>query len=114
MKFNKVKGNHPIMNEDNWDVGDLHYQIYASVFGFDVHPRPGRSPPDNGDYSFTWQPSSGFWYFISVAYQSTEAPGGPYIRLAIDDQFVEDSTTNGKPIRGLPQSASRISVCRLL
>ena len=34
--------NHPIMNEDNWDEGDLHYQIYNNEFGFDVN--------GNGDY----------------------------------------------------------------
>ena len=34
--------NHPIMNEDNWDEGDLHYQIYNGEFGFDIN--------GNGDY----------------------------------------------------------------
>ena len=85
-------------NEDNWDVGDLHYQIYNSLYGFDVHGRPGTD--DTGDYTFNWQPSAGLWYFLSVSYLSTEAPNGPFIRLSVDDQWVEDSNTNGDPIRG--------------
>ena len=85
-------------NEDNWDVGDLHYQIYNSLYGFDVHRRPGTD--DTGDYTFKWQPSAGLWYFLSVSYLSTEAPNGPFIRLSVDDQWVEDSNTNGDPIRG--------------
>ena len=46
-------------NEDNWDVGDPHYQIYNSLYGFDVHRRPDTD--DTGDYTFKWQPSAGLW-----------------------------------------------------
>ena len=27
VKWHTITGNHPIMNEDNWDIGDLHYQM---------------------------------------------------------------------------------------
>ena len=50
IKWHSTTGNHPIMNEDNWAVGDLHYQIYNSEFGFDVHGRGGDSG-DTNDYS---------------------------------------------------------------
>ena len=32
IKWHSVTGNHPILNEDNWSAGDLHYQIYNSEF----------------------------------------------------------------------------------
>ena len=97
-------------NEDNWDAGDLHYQIYNSLYGFDVCRRPGTD--DTGDYTFKWQPSAGLWYFLSVSYLSTEAPNGPFIRLSVDDQWVEDSNTNGDPIRG-PVRAQTLSIATL-
>ena len=98
IKWHSTQGNHPIMNEDNWNVGDLHYQIYASQFGFDVHGRGGDSG-DTGDYTFRWQPSAENWYFISVTYKSSDVPTGPFIKLSVNEQFVEDSTT-GSPIHG--------------
>jgi hypothetical protein len=106
VKWNDVKGNHPIMNEDNWNVGDLHYQICCgtnSKFGFDVHPRdPLAYPDDTGDYTFGWQPSADIWYFIAVSYLSTEAKFGPLIQISVDDQFVESSASGGDPIAGPP------------
>ena len=27
VRFESTQGEHPIMNEDNWDFGDLHYQV---------------------------------------------------------------------------------------
>jgi hypothetical protein len=98
IKWHNTQGNHPIMNEDNWDVGDLHYQIYSSQFGFDVHGRGGDSG-DTGDYTFNWQPSIDAWYFISVTYKSSDVPDGPFIKLSVNNQFVEDSTA-GNPIHG--------------
>ena len=46
--FLNIGGNHPIMNDDNWSRGDIHYQIYSSAYGFDVN--------GNGDRTFDWQP----------------------------------------------------------
>ena len=31
-------GKHPIMNEDHWDTGDLHYQLYEGDMGISVNP----------------------------------------------------------------------------
>ena len=103
VKFFSTQGNHPIMNEDNWDVGDLHYQIYASTFGFDVHPRGGDSG-DTGDFTFGWQPSTNEWYFISVVYSSTAgcfSVGAPCIELNVNNELVETSSA-ANPIHGPP------------
>ena len=105
VKFFSTQGNHPIMNEDNWDVGDLHYQIYASTFGFDVHPRGGDSG-DTGDFTFGWQPSTNEWYFISVVYSSTAgcfSVGAPCIELNVNNELVETSNA-ANPIHGPPIS----------
>ena len=105
VKFFSTQGNHPIMNEDNWDVGDLHYQIYSSTFGFDVHPRGGDSG-DTGDFTFGWQPSTNEWYFISVVYSSTAgcfSVGAPCIELNVNNELVETSSA-ANPIHGPPIS----------
>jgi len=60
VKFMETQGDHPIMNEDHWDPGALHYQIYNSEFGFDVN--------GVGDQTFRWQPQITMWYYISVTY----------------------------------------------
>ena len=77
MKFMTTQGNHPIMNEDHWDVGDLHYQIYNSEFGFDVN--------GVGDQTFNWQPTALTWNYISVQYSTVNQ----YIKLYVNSQFVE-------------------------
>lgn len=77
IKWLDVKGNHPIMNEDGWTRGDVHYQIYASEFGFDVNGA--------GDQTFQWQPRPLQWYFISVVYSTS----GKYIKLYVNNAFKE-------------------------
>eukprot|EP01052_Picozoa_sp_SAG31_P042163 SAG31_NODE_6605_length_1954_cov_2.375741_2_plen_101_part_01 len=61
--FESTSGNHPIMNDDDWSHGDVHYQIYDSVYGFDVN--------GNGDRSFDWQPTAGEWNLLTVTYSVT-------------------------------------------
>eukprot|EP01050_Picozoa_sp_SAG11_P013636 SAG11_NODE_1607_length_4590_cov_2.099978_2_plen_175_part_00 len=34
IKWFEVEGNHPILNEDHWDRGDLHYQVCARLTNF--------------------------------------------------------------------------------
>jgi len=63
-KFHCNTGEHPIMNEDGWNTGDLHYQIYDSEFGFDIN--------GNGDYKFMWKPPVDEWVYISVFYSSEQ------------------------------------------
>lgn len=63
-KFHCVTGDHPIMNNDGWDTGDLHYQIYDSEFGFDIN--------GNGDFTFSWLPPVDEWVYISVFYSSEQ------------------------------------------
>ena len=53
VKFHCTTGEHPVMNENGWSPGDVHYQIYDSVFGFDIN--------GNGDYAFQWQPEPMVW-----------------------------------------------------
>ena len=53
VKFHCTTGEHPVMNEDGWTQGDVHYQIYNSIFGFDIN--------GNGDYAFQWQPEAMVW-----------------------------------------------------
>jgi hypothetical protein len=73
-----ITGNHPIMNEDNWDPGDLHYQIYRGKYGFDVN--------GNGDYEFAWQPLSGSWHLLTVIYSCSDHR----ITLFVDNIWQED------------------------
>lgn len=80
VKFMDTQGNHPIMNEDHWDTGDLHYQIYNSQFGFDVNGA--------GDQTFRWQPTPLVWTYISVQYSTVNQ----YIKLYVNSQFVETIT----------------------
>ena len=64
VKFHCTTGEHPVMNEDGWTQGDVHYQIYNSIFGFDIN--------GNGDYAFQWQPEPMVWNYIAVFYSSTQ------------------------------------------
>eukprot|EP01051_Picozoa_sp_SAG22_P008683 SAG22_NODE_679_length_7944_cov_2.240408_2_plen_769_part_00 len=64
VKFEVIAGEHPIMNEDGWDLGDLHYQIYNGEFGFDVN--------GNGDYTYKWQPQPQQWYYITAMYSCSD------------------------------------------
>lgn len=70
-------GNHPIMNEDHWDRGDLHYQIYGGRYGYDVNGA--------GDQTFQWQPTHGVWTYLSVTYSTKHS----YIKLWVNGQFQE-------------------------
>eukprot|EP01052_Picozoa_sp_SAG31_P015482 SAG31_NODE_996_length_10492_cov_4.648802_6_plen_728_part_00 len=80
--FESTSGNHPIMNDDDWSRGDVHYQIYASVYGFDVN--------GNGDRSFDWQPTAGEWNLLTVTYSVTNN----YIKLTVNGLLQE--TLNGQ------------------
>jgi hypothetical protein len=73
----KPTGNYPIMNEDHYDEGDVHYQIYNGEYGFDVNGA--------GDQTFTWQPSHGVWVYLSVTYSTANQ----YIKLWVNGQFQE-------------------------
>ena len=46
IKWLDTQGSHPIMNEDHWDEGALHYQIHAGEYGFDVAAPRSREPCD--------------------------------------------------------------------
>ena len=96
VKFFSVSGNHPIMNEDNWNSGDVHYQIYSSQFGFDVHP---ASAGQQGDFTFTWQPTANQWTRITVLYSSVSSIIQLYINGAIQETA---SKANGKFKGGPP------------
>ena len=80
VNFASTTGNQPIMNDDGWSRGDLHYQIYAGQFGFDVNGQ--------GDRTFRWQPEPDSWYYISVVYRMP----ADAISLRIDGAHVEDLT----------------------
>eukprot|EP01051_Picozoa_sp_SAG22_P003441 SAG22_NODE_167_length_16764_cov_34.845245_5_plen_742_part_00 len=75
--FASTSGNHPIMNDDNWSQGDIHYQIYSSQYGFDVN--------GNGDRTFAWQPTAGEWNLLSVVYSVTDN----YIKLFVNNDLQE-------------------------
>ena len=93
LKFFKVTGNHPVMNNDGWSRGNLHYQIYSSKFGFDVN--------GVGDATFKkFQPRAHQWYFISVSYDSTIGR----IVLFVNNRYVEAIVKNdgGKPLAKIP------------
>ena len=65
------------MNEDGWNRGDLHYQIYAGEYGFDVN--------GVGDQTFKWQPKAKTWYFLSVTYSTAKK----YIKLYVNNKYQE-------------------------
>ena len=98
IKWMDVAGNQPIMNEDHWDRGDLHYQIYAGEYGFDVN--------GVGDKAFVWQPQPLEWYFLSVQYSSLPfGDNANSIMLYVNNRFQE------KIVRLSP--LYRLSFCRL-
>ena len=98
IKWMDVTGNQPIMNEDHWDRGDLHYQIYAGEYGFDVN--------GVGDKAFVWQPQPLEWYFLSVQYSSLPfGDNANSIMLYVNNRFQE------KIVR--LSSLYRLSFCRL-
>jgi hypothetical protein len=37
VKFKDLKGEHPIINEDGWDTGDMHLQIYQGKFDLSIN-----------------------------------------------------------------------------
>jgi hypothetical protein len=85
-----IEGNHPIMNEDGWRRGDMHYQIYNGQFGVDVNGA--------GDQTFTfgananavgnYNMQSNHWYYISMTYSTVANPAiagltGPHITMYV-------------------------------
>ena len=97
IKWLDTEGSHPIMNEDHWDEGALHYQIHAGEYGFDVNGA--------GDQTFSWQPQPLTWYYLSVVY-SSESHGdhANSIMLYVNNRFQE------KVVR--LSSLYRLSFCR--
>jgi len=98
IKFRSVRGNHPIINEDSWSGGSLHYQIYSSQFGFDVN--------GVGDKTFKWQPKANIWYFISVSYDANAGQ----IKLSVNNKFVE--TIRTRKGRSIVMNKARIGAWR--
>jgi hypothetical protein len=98
IKFKSVRGNHPIINEDAWRAGSLHYQIYNSQFGIDVN--------GIGDKTFKWQPKAMTWYFISVAYDSVAGQ----IKLSINNKAIE--TISMRKGRTIVMNKARIGAWR--
>ena len=94
IKWLDTQGSHPIMNEDHWDEGALHYQIHAGEYGFDVNGA--------GDQTFSWQPQPLTWYYLSVVY-SSESHGdhANSIMLYVNNAFQEtiDCPTCTVPIK---------------
>ena len=86
VKFDSTSGNHPIMTDDDWVRGGLHYQIYSSQYGFDVD--------GNSDRTFTWQPTAGEWKFLSVSYDV----GPNNIKLSLNGAFKESIPNAAVPI----------------
>jgi hypothetical protein len=86
VKFDDTSGNHPIMNDDDWVRGDLHYQIFSSQYGFDVN--------GNSDRTFAWQPTAGEWNFLSVSYSVPDN----VIKLSVNNQFKESIPNAAVPI----------------
>jgi hypothetical protein len=84
VKFMDTTGDHPIMNEDHWDAGDLHFQIYNGVFGFDVN----NGVDDRGDNAFRWQPTVTTWEYISVTYAIPTSD----LKLYVNNMLVETVT----------------------
>ena len=81
VKFHCTTGNHPIMNEQGWTTGDLHYQIYDGEFGFDIN--------GNGDYTFQWQPPTYEWVYISVFYSSEQQTYKLWVETAAGEHIAE-------------------------
>eukprot|EP01050_Picozoa_sp_SAG11_P015600 SAG11_NODE_2041_length_3888_cov_5.234099_2_plen_447_part_00 len=75
--FHSTVGSQVILNDDGWSRGDVHYQIFGSLFGIDVN--------GNGDQTFAWQPQTYVWYYLSVVYS---VPNDA-IMLRVDYQHVE-------------------------
>ena len=90
LKFEEVKGNHPVLMEDSWDAGAVHLQIYNDNFVWSIN--------GVGDYKFGWQPKAGVWYFVSVQYGKPQsaslgaAPSAPVLRLSVDNTPVDDAS----------------------
>ena len=77
---------HPIMNEDNWDTGDMHFQFWpcdgngggycSGQQGLLIHAINGNTMTSNRyghtqtEYDYDFQVST--WYYISAQYSSKE------------------------------------------
>jgi hypothetical protein len=99
-----------VCSEDNWDEGDLHYQIYDGDFGFDIN--------GNGDYVFEWQPYSADrpqenpmqpnqWYYITVIYSCADhvsllSPSASLHRTLIARTYLRPRTPWATWIADLP------------
>ena len=81
-------GKHPIMNEDHWDEGDLHYQLYEGSFGLSVNPNDFTLGSITDPSTFFPQRST--WYYISTVYSSTDG----YVKLYVDQQL-RNTVTSG-------------------
>ena len=62
LKFEDVSGEHPVLMEDGWSAGAIHYQIYNDDFVLGIN--------GVGDYKFGWQPQAGTWYFTSAQFDT--------------------------------------------
>ena len=72
---------------DGWTTGGLHYQIYGSLFGFDVYQA--------GDMTFSWQPEAGVWYNIAIEYNANDGTASLYL----DNEYEETvSCSPGYPL----------------
>ena len=69
------------------DTGDLHYQIYAGTYRFDVNGGTTEMPTHDatGAVPFHWQPTANVWTYLSVTYSTQNK----YIKLWVNSQFVE-------------------------
>lgn len=77
---------HPIMNEDHWDEGDMHYQFWPcdadgggycrGQQGMLIHAVHGNTMQPNRyghtQVEYSWQPMTNQWYYLSAVY-STKA-----------------------------------------
>lgn len=98
VKFKELKGEHPIINEDGWNRGDMHLQIHSGKFDLSIN--------GVGDFIFKWQPKTERWYFLSVQYSTGVGNKTGFIKLFVDNQFVEDNTMKVGAMLGPPGGAA--------
>ena len=89
LKFEDISGEHPVLMEDGWSAGAVHYQIYNDNFVLGIN--------GVGDYKFGWQPQAGTWYFTSVQFDTGQpatdgTAGTPVLSLSVDNVKVDDAS----------------------
>ena len=89
VKFDDITGNHPIVMEDGWTAGDIHFQIYGDDLVLGMN--------GIGDYKFGWQPHVDTWYYLAVAINTASSP--PSIQLTVNNDLVDDINHH---LRGTP------------